>query len=984
MLGLLRRLRFAARWGHRALPGCGALGDRALPIIALVMAALPLYADVVHVYTQRVAGGVTNALDDVTQATGDDYVAAPAPKVTGYIFTHWTSTDANGFTPRDVFGRAHDAAQYHLYQSITLTANYLPASQDSDGDGVADGYEIYWYGDLTKNANSDTDHDGWTFAEELAAGTNPLMKDRAISGGVVRLDSDEWIYNPHGYPTVTIRSEPEGLLFETSVEFHVPGEMVTGPTASRISSQFAYWTMNGVRVQDVFGRAVDTVQFAMPDLDVTLVAVCAADETARQKLYWYGTTEVSLDSDTDGDGYTLAQELAAGTNPLMKDRSIIAGVVHLDSDEWLYNPNRYCEYMIRSEPEGALFATQSDVVAPGTTIATPAVAKSAGFAYWTLNGVRQSDAFGRAVDRLEFAAPSERVELVAYVVAGAIAREQAYWYGREQSLDSDTDGDGWTFAQELAAGTNPLMKDRAINGGVVWLDSDEAEMNLQPYEQVQGAVVGGAYSQVFTSPVAGNAATSETFGNGGAVWPVVADVNGDGLWDLVVCWEGGVKVFVNVGSKGNPEFEAMSDGEGAAATSGVDLAMNSPEKLAGLSLDVPAPGDALSATTNGTALLVSDSEGRIWYYKGTQATEATQGTEPTSQSLESLSFTLQHKVWGGSHAGFAQGLRIAAVDWDDDGDLDCLAGTADGKLMLLRDPKVGRPTNLKALAGVDNILLTWDPNQQSRIRGYRVYRGNGELGTGNGGDFTRIAQPQLPTYRDFPGSGDEFAYKVSSVSRFYTAGNSTPTETESPATEAVTAQLGSVKFFWNDAVAKVGEQVAVMLSIENSMNYDVAGMSESVVYDPEYLTPVKVVKTGLTDECVIEESHPEQAGASPAGEWRITVGGGHAGRVTLPAGGGKFLVLVFEAKKEGVTTVGGATVSIAARSAIAPYQLGDVDGDGDVDESDLRLLAKLKNGTGRKYTADQLKAGDFNGNGKLDNADYQALRELLKEKGIIR
>ena len=324
MLGLLRRLLVAA---------------------VASGAALPLCADVVHVYTQRAAGGVTNALDDVTQATGGDYVTAPAPKVAGYIFTHWTTTDANGFTGRDVFGRAHDAAQYHLYQSVTLTANYLPASQDSDGDGVADGHEIYWYGGLAFSPDSDTDHDGWTFAEELAAGTNPLMKDRAINGGVVRLDSDEWIYNPHGYPAVTIRSEPEGLLFETSVEFHVPGEQIVSSVAfvPSATSPFAYWTVNGVQQRDVFGRAVDSVSLVMPSHAVEIVAVTESDATARQKLYWYGTTGVSLASDTDGDGYTFAEELAAGTNPLMKDRSIIAGVVHRDSDEWLYNPNRYCE-----------------------------------------------------------------------------------------------------------------------------------------------------------------------------------------------------------------------------------------------------------------------------------------------------------------------------------------------------------------------------------------------------------------------------------------------------------------------------------------------------------------------------------------------------------------------------------------------------------------------------------------------------------------
>jgi hypothetical protein len=68
---------------------------------------------------------------------------------------------------------------------------------------------------------------------------------------------------------------------------------------------------------------------------------------------------------------------------------------------------------------------------------------------------------------------------------------------------------------------------------------------------------------------------------------------------------------------------------------------------------------------------------------------------------------------------------------------------------------------------------------------------------------------------------------------------------------------------------------------------------------------------------------------------------------------------------------------------VPPYSLGDVTGDGKLDKEDVRELARLKNGNGRKDTANQLKAGDFNGNAKLDNADYQALRELLKEKGVL-
>ncbi len=926
-------------------------------------------ARVVHVYQDRLVGGVRTRLSDETKETGGTYSTQSAPSVSGYIFTHWSISTAQPISNRDRLGRAKEVASFTLYEETTLTANYLAEGEDSDNDGVADGWEMYWYGGLTFSSDSDTDNDGFTFAEELAAGLNPLMPDESIVGGVEWADGALLQYNPDNLQAYVVRSEPEGALFATRSDYLKPGQAIPIPS---VSGNLAYWTIDGVRQADRHGRALDTLSVTMPNTAIEIVAVAESDAAKRNSLYWYGTASVAQDSDTDGDGFTFAEELAAGTDPLMPDESLPGGIVWQDGALVQYNPDNLYPYVVRSEPEGALFATRSDYLKLGTAIPIPSV--SGNFAYWTIDGVRQADRHGRALDTLSVTMPNTAIEIVAVSESDAAKRNSLYWYGTASvAQDSDTDNDGFTFAEELAAGTDPLMPDESLPGGIVWQDGALLEMNLQPYEQVQGAVVGGAYSQVFTSPVAGNAATSATFGNGGAVWPVVADVNGDGLWDLVACWEGGVKVFVNVGSKGNPEFE--EGGSQLAATANIDLAMNSPEKLAGLSLDVSAPGDALSATTNGTALLVSDSEGRIWYYQA------------VAQERDPPSFALQHKVWGGSHAGFAQGLRLAAVDWEDDGDLDCLAGTADGKLMLLRDPKVGRPTNLKAFAGVDNVLLTWDPNQQSRIRGYRVYRAAGD-GTASGQQqaggsqlaatdgFARIAQTPLPTYRDFPavaedGDPPEFAYKVSSVSRFYTAGNSTPTETESMPTEAVAARLGGVKFFWNDVSVKLGEQAAVMLSIENSMNYNVAGKTQTVAFDPPYLTPVRVERSGLAENVSLSWS-------SADGLMTISMTGG-----TLAAGSGKVLTLVFDTVKAGTTRVdgeNGATVSIED-SIIVPYQLGDVDGDGDVDKDDLQLLARLKNGNGQHPTADQIKAGDFNGNGKLDNADFQALKTLLKERG---
>ena len=175
-----------------------------LPLMLAVVAR----AELVHVYQETLAGGSRTQLSDETKETGASYTTQTAPALNGYIFTHWSISTTQTITDRDRLGRAKDAVSYTLYEETTLTANYLPESQDSDGDGVADGWEIYWYGDLSKNAASDTDGDGYSFAEELSAGTNPLMADESLAGGVAWADSELLQYNPDNLQAYTIRSEP--------------------------------------------------------------------------------------------------------------------------------------------------------------------------------------------------------------------------------------------------------------------------------------------------------------------------------------------------------------------------------------------------------------------------------------------------------------------------------------------------------------------------------------------------------------------------------------------------------------------------------------------------------------------------------------------------------------------------------------------------------------------------------------------------------
>ena len=303
---------------------------RRLLTLILLAAAFCSKAEVVHVKQQTVAGGSTNVLSTATAETESSYTTRTAPSLSGYIFTHWSMEPATegALVNRDGWGRALDSATYRLYEDVTLTANYLPESEDSDEDGAADGHELYWYGSLDAvSGDSDADGDGRTFALEMELGTNPFFAETYSAGGVESLSGGEKIqYNPMNLQYYVIRCEPEGKLFATVSNLVSAGTIVTTKSYSPSTTQFAYWMQDGVRQADALGRALEQVTFTMPQNAIELVAVCEADLAKRQLMYWYGSEDVNAESDTDGDGVTFAQEMELGTNPLFADSFVSGGV----------------------------------------------------------------------------------------------------------------------------------------------------------------------------------------------------------------------------------------------------------------------------------------------------------------------------------------------------------------------------------------------------------------------------------------------------------------------------------------------------------------------------------------------------------------------------------------------------------------------------------------------------------------------------------
>ncbi len=869
--------------------------------------------------TVKQVDSLGNTLTDETYVvTNETFTTVTAPKVSGYRFVEWTSSPVQpNFVTRDTWGRAYEQVSVVPKDSVvTLTAVYEVAGDDAE--------RHYWYGmTSTVEMTSDTDSDGFTFAEELQYGMNPHFPNELVLGGVTYEDSNLLLYNPYEYVPYIIRSEPEGTLFATMETYVSPGTVVT-TSSYTTSSTFAYWTVNGVRQADAFGVALNQVTFTMGNEPIEVVAHCVEDEAERQALYWYGQAQAA-DSDTDGDGFTFAEELQYGMNPHFPNTLVLGGVTYGDSNLLVYNPNQYSPYTIASNPEGT-FVTETGYLTPGVTKTTTSYANNTTFAYWTLNGVRQADIFGRALDSITIVgngnAEGEQTA-VAHFTSETMTDDQrkiAYWYGPESdvTMDSDTDGDGYTLAEELQYGMNPHFANKLVLGGVTYGDGPILEANLQPFDMGEKALVGDELVDFFATL---NGLTGDLDGGlalSGAVAVAILDVDGDEDFDMLLYTVAqGLTLYRNIGTEGSPNFEVVShayptletalanctapilcagngqiafcdDGGAISIYTLADNTIASTELvglplwdaktgftvLSTLTVDsaVEAPTSAVlsDVTGDGVAdLLVADNSGRISLY-----------------TLSGATYTLQHRVWGGSYVGFASGLQMAPVDWDGDGDMDMVGGTSDGKLVLLSDPKVGKPSNLRAAAGYDNVLLEWDPNGQSRVCGYSVHRADSAAT-----DFVTLGDTPLPSYRDTPPSIAEWAYRVSALSRRWIAGNSEPKVFESLPSETVSVAPGGVTVGLPETVeGYVGQMVAVPLTLNNSCGLP-ANFTLTFTYDTAALEPISFTSSALAEGLELTETIENDT-------WTISCSSG-----TLTSGAGELLRLQFRATSAKATPV---------------------------------------------------------------------------------
>ncbi len=812
----------------------------------------------------------------------------------------------------------------------TATARYVNELEDADLDGFLDWQEWLYFGDLDETTATDPDADGFSNSVELFRGYHPGVRDAVSQGGVANRSSSPVVIDIANFATYALLSDPMGIF---SVEETVArGSTVTTPDLwgqTNAGYRFAFWEFGGQRVTGDFGISRGSFSFVI-------------ESNATATAHYLPTNQ---DGDLDGlpDWYEQ-NYFGSLSNSATSD---------VDTDGFSV---------------GAEMARNYSPVAPDNLFEGGVANRSSGPIAVDLQP------FERLRFILREGVLEEFFSMDPYVPTGWDFGDNSAPAAGDWDGDNDPDwfiasSGGLSVFENTGSRFTPDLADRsgafsslssrvfATPGASIscgdWDGDGDADLALGGDTNVVALF---ASRGDFSGSQPGEPA-STLIVTGMRALPALDDVDGDGHCDLLVLLDDG-SVQLHVG--GGSSFGA------------------SPDTVNLLGVLVPNAVGIACADINDdglTDVLVSDAEGRIWEFIATAGGD----------------FALKSKVWAGAGAGFAPRLTIAGVDLDGDLDADVLCGTANGALVGLRDPRVGRPSGLKASPGANSVLLTWDPNHQSRIRGYFSYRS-----AASGGGFDRLnalAIPE-PSYLDgSPVHGVTNFYQVTAATEFFFPGNSSGTILESAPSDVAFACPGTVVLRLSDSFGKPGGKVNVRLEIENSLDLSASGFRVGVGYDPSLLIPVTQVdageptakRAGLSRDMLLSDN-----GATASGGLVVTATGG-----ALRAGDGRLLELDFRVRDTaspgsgcsmtileavlfdlGGSLVGTATTSPGYFTVKANHGRGDVNGDGRVDEADKQRIKDFLKGL-FSLSPEERAAADLNGNGKIGPEDLQLLLRLL-------
>jgi len=250
-----------------------------------------------------------------------------------FQFSWW---DRNGVRQEDASGVALGSLGFTINTPTNLVGNYIDPTVDADDDGIKDWEEWTDYGTLTNGPASDTDADGFSYADELARSQSPRVVDTLAFGGFSRRRGFTVIIDPvvlAGRPEVgelqaanisstsaTISARLNALSSATTANFEFGTTTTYGYSVASVS------IVNGFMADsmgaDLWNLQPDTLYFFRVNATNAIGTTTSSASSFRtlpsrtnyeQWALIYSLTDPYADEDGDGVGNLI--EYAFGMNP---------------------------------------------------------------------------------------------------------------------------------------------------------------------------------------------------------------------------------------------------------------------------------------------------------------------------------------------------------------------------------------------------------------------------------------------------------------------------------------------------------------------------------------------------------------------------------------------------------------------------------------------------------------------------------------------
>jgi hypothetical protein len=371
-------------------------------------------------------------------------------------FCYWL---INGIAQRQPDGQALRSVTLTVSENIDATMVLTNHETNSDDDPIPDWFKLFYYGSLTPAPLSDSDGDGLTLLEEYLRQSNPLLPDEATF-------------------RVTVTTDPDSLL--PANEWYLGTDSLSWTCEPRFGvsdgQRFAFWSINGQRLEDCLQRALDPPQLtfsATKGYDLTAHYFPSEQDLDEDGVpdwfewHFLGALDHAAEEDADGDGLSLAREEAWSTHPKLGDLLVPGGTVRTRSASLDFIDVSDAEVLVSSLPAG--FVDQSQFIPQGQLF-TLTAEDSYGdyvFACWTVNGVEQRLADGRALNPVELTV-TDSFQAVALLIASSEDQDldgvpdwfELRYYGHlDGGPGSDSDQDGLPLMEEWWRQTNPQQAD---------------------------------------------------------------------------------------------------------------------------------------------------------------------------------------------------------------------------------------------------------------------------------------------------------------------------------------------------------------------------------------------------------------------------------------------------------------------------------------------------------------------------------------------